>query len=74
MKQIHYIARGKTMKDTEHKISITSEDIDKIDEEIREVPYIYEPCPENPKLDDQFMIKDGIKTLIFCPNTMKCED
>ena len=74
MKQIHYIIRVETMKDTEHKISITSKDIDKIDEAIREVPYIYEPCPENPKLDDQFMIKDGIKTLVFCPNTMRCED
>ena len=74
MKQIHYIIRVETMKDTEHKISITSKDIDKIDEAIREVSYIYEPCPENPKLDDQFMIKDGIKTLVFCPNTMRCED
>ena len=36
MKQIHYVIRVKTMKDTEHKISITSEDIDKIDEAIRE--------------------------------------
>ncbi len=74
MKQIFYVARGETMKDTEHKISITSEDIDKIDEAISEDPYIYEPCPENPKLDDQFMIKDGIKTLVFCPNTMRCEE
>ncbi len=56
---------GKT-KDDEFKISISTEDIDKIDEAIREDdPYIYEPCPENPKLDDQFMMINGIKTLVF---------
>jgi len=74
MKQIYYITRIETMKDAEFKISITSKDIDKIDEQIKEVTYIYEPCPQNPKLDDQFMIKDGIKTLVFCPNTMRCEE
>ncbi len=52
--------------DAEFKISLSTEDIDKIDEAIREDdPYIYEPCPENPKLDDQFMMINGIKTLVF---------
>jgi len=61
--------------DAEFKISLSTEDINKIDEAIREDDsYIYEPCPENPKLDDQFMMIDGIKTLVFCPNTMRCED
>ena len=35
--------------------------------------YIYEPCVQNPKLIDKFMMVNGHKTLVLCSNTLKQE-
>jgi len=36
--------------------------------------YFYEPCVQNPKLTDKFMMVNGHKTLVFCSNTLKQEE
>lgn len=64
------------MKEDEFKISISSSDIDKIDEIVRHGEMIFEePCAENPELMDKFVTgKDGLKKLVYCANTGKWED
>jgi len=64
------------MKENEFKISLSSGDIDKIDEIVGHSEMIFEePCTENPELIDKFVIgKDGLKKLVYCASTGKWED
>jgi len=76
MKQNTSLPRGKIMKEDEFKISISSDDIDKIDEMVGHGEMIFEePCAENPELMDKFMTgKDIFKKMVYCANTDKWED
>ena len=76
MKQNTSLLSGKTMKEDEFKISISSSDIDKIDKIVGHGEMIFdEPCAENPELMEKFVIgKDGLKKLVYCANTDKWED
>lgn len=64
------------MKEDEFKISISSDDTDKIDEIVGHGEMIFkEPCAENPELMDKFVTgNDGLKKPVYCSNTDKWED